>query len=399
MFCCCGFSTLPTNDSGCEELFREAVVQQPTAERSATAIGLPQNCEFDAPVADALCKTDHSNSVAITSSQITAANGLDVEARIRFIRDLLAHEAHLRAAAAIVALQEELQKGPVVEASDRFDSFCSNDPEVQRLRIKERKLLDAMAYLKVCQEEQCRWDMTSTLGSGQSVATLKCRTESQKHIFWVSSGFDSPFFQVLSLFQEVELYPNWLPFVWEAKTLHRWEGRGQSGSYAQRLVLIKIALPWPMQNREAVIFAFGCDMLERNNVVLLGGSVPADATEWWGVAIPPAGSATRIDLDLQVFLSPQGAAAQGTHMNFVVKMDLKIDWLPKSFLSRAGTQFVKLLVGNINSIVENYDKSPYSKLVQRDVNGIYAVLKGLIVASTKGELREGGPLPHSHLHL
>uniref|UniRef100_A0A7S2I5E5 START domain-containing protein n=1 Tax=Zooxanthella nutricula TaxID=1333877 RepID=A0A7S2I5E5_9DINO len=160
------------------------------------------------------------------------------------------------------------------------------------------------------------------------------------------------------------------------------------GDYAQFIMVLTFALPWPFSTREAIVYAFATDCVERGRVLVCAQSVPADAASWWGYTIPTVGSAVRMDLTLEIGFIPGGDEYQNTHMDMCLQMDPKVPWLSQSTVNLVGRLFATQLVSNVNSVCKSYSKSPYPERLAADRSGAYAVMYRCLEALRQGRLPE-----------
>jgi len=329
----------------------------------------------------------------VAEADLAPHDGDEDEQVLRRVRYLCAHEAHLRAVAALEAHAEALKRDGPPGAEEEFRAKCEGDEDVVRLRWKEKVLRAARRNLGYEKEEQGEGTTASStyykIGSGAGSAELWAWTNGgTKPTFLIKSFFAEPVDHILSLYTEIDLYPLWLPFVWEAKRINVVRG---CGDYAQFIILLRYCLPWPLKNREAIVYGFGTENLEDGKVILCASSVPDGATEWWGYPIPPAGSAIRMDVGFEVGFRTEGPAGENTHMDFRFQVDPKVDWLPPSFLGWAGRQLVTLLYGNVSGICKKFGESQYPARVKADENGTYGLIDRSLKAHRKGYLPEEAP--------
>lgn len=168
--------------------------------------------------------------------------------------------------------------------------------------------------------------------------------------------------------------------------------RVAGGDYAQFIMLVKFKFPWPISDREAVLFGFGCDALEQGKVIISAKSVPDDAAEWWGYPIPTASKAmTRLSCDIMVIMEPVGENLQATNMDMIMKLDYKVDWLPQSFTNVSVKHFVKHLFTNVGNICAHFDTSPYKNRIESDDRGFYELVQKAVESRWQSKSAESSP--------
>jgi len=69
-------------------------------------------------------------------------------------------------------------------------------------------------------------------------------------------------FDIVTVINEIELFPTWIPSVIEAKEIHQI-------SRFRKYLYMKTDLPWPMQDRDFVIYAYGVDILDKGKVIII----------------------------------------------------------------------------------------------------------------------------------
>jgi len=262
---------------------------------------------------------------------------------------------------------------------------------LSRLRYKEHLLNDVIRELQYDNDGHHAEDQAADphfkIGSKTHTAEmwLKDSTTGKGAAYHIKTSFNEPVDRILTLFNEIDLYPNWLPFVWEATRLHLVRG---CGDHAQFIVFLKYALPWPIKSREAILYGFASDRIEKGQVLVCAKSIPQGTTEWWGYSIPPGGSSIRIDLSFKLGFVPHGKDYTETRMDMIIEIDPKIDWLSKKTVNYIGRQFVTQMSNNIASICRRFDKSPYPARLKADESGAYRIMYECLSAFRRGQLPE-----------
>jgi len=105
---------------------------------------------------------------------------------------------------------------------------------------------------------------------------------------------DTPLFNLLAVFYEIDLYPTWVPRQTVSNVLKR-EGRYRAYSFYQW------DMPFPFTNRDASFYGYGIDMLEDNSILVVCRSIKEHEYDTYrkrGVNIPPVtSSAVRMECE------------------------------------------------------------------------------------------------------
>lgn len=134
---------------------------------------------------------------------------------------------------------------------------------------------------------------------------------------------------VASIIHEMQIVPSLMPMEIQVRQLHRI-------SRLTQLLYLRVKMPWPFDDRDAVFLCQGFDMLEEGKIVFLGRSID-DASELdieEDIEIPPTPSdCTRLVIrQFGACLSPSSDGSK-THVRAIMNFDLHINSLPNSLLN------------------------------------------------------------------
>lgn len=171
-----------------------------------------------------------------------------------------------------------------------------------------------------------------------------------------------PLFNAISLINEVDLHPLYMPHLHKASRIHEITGCGKR---AQMLARYFYRLPFPLADRDTVLYAFGCNAIEVEGIegiIISAQSVPSDASDWWGYSIPPAGKLVRERLrGLSFVLRP--VDNKHTEMTIIANLDKQIAFVPQSIMHYLIKDMIKGLYKNMIKLNLKFDKTEFSKRV------------------------------------
>lgn len=298
------------------------------------------------------------------------------QAQIKICCDQENHRAAMRL---LELYGAKVKSAPNAAELANYEAFLQEDLVI-RLRYKMSALQDVHASTMAAKSET--WSSHNTIGRGSDMAEMWARLDGAGSAeFRCRCIFDIPLFELCSLFNEVDLFANWLPFVTKTNLI---EHIGGCGDYAQLLLSVHYILPWPLPSRESVLYAFASNGLEHGSITIHASSVPEAATEWWGYAVPPARS-PRADVTYVASITPCGDGMKRSRLDLTFKFDPKVPLVPQWVLNSAGKQYVKLLCSNVQSLAKDFSTGPYPARVKRNERGVYTHLERCLAAFTAGQ--------------
>lgn len=173
---------------------------------------------------------------------------------------------------------------------------------------------------------------------------------------------NQPLFNAISLINEVDLHPLFMPHLAKAIRVHKMTGCGKR---AQLLARYIYQMPIPFANRDTVLFAFGCNAIHVKGVegiIISAHSVPADEKDWWGYSIPPADKMVRERVrGMSFILKPIDSSR--TQMTVIANLDKRIAFLPQSFVNWIIKDMIRGLYKNMIKLNLKFAKTEFAKRI------------------------------------
>jgi hypothetical protein len=171
-----------------------------------------------------------------------------------------------------------------------------------------------------------------------------------------------PLFNAISLINEVDLHPLYMPHLKKASRLHEIQGCGKR---AQMLARYFYGLPFPLADRDTVLYAFGCNAIQVEGIegiIISAQSVPDDANDFWGYSIPPQGKFVREKLrGLSFVLRPLDE--KRTELTIVANLDKQIAFIPQSIMHYVIKDMIKGLYKNMIKLNLKFETTEFSKRI------------------------------------
>jgi hypothetical protein len=176
---------------------------------------------------------------------------------------------------------------------------------------------------------------------------------------------NQPLFNAISLINEVDLHPDFMPHLRKATRLHTIQGCGQR---AQLLAHYLYHMPFPLTDRDVVLYAFGCVALDVEGVegiIISAQSVPMGLDEWWGYSIPDSGKLVREQLrGISFIMKPLDDSR--TELTIIANLDKQIALIPKPIMHFFIKDMIKGLYKNMIKLNLKFDKTQFAKRVEEN---------------------------------
>jgi hypothetical protein len=172
---------------------------------------------------------------------------------------------------------------------------------------------------------------------------------------------DIPFIHLLALVYEVDLYPQWYPFMKsgsELKVINK----------ATKIVHLELSFPPPISNREGYFFGCGYDRLQKNGTIFMAvNSIHNDPkiAKIYEVEIPGTSKHVRMDVKyfaFEVILQSREKAL----IKAVANADPKLKFVPMSFINWTIRKFSYLLMERLIHKAKNFKGSPWEKRIREN---------------------------------
>ena len=294
-----------------------------------------------------------------------------VQQRICAIEALADEEQVIQPMELLEVLRDELSKpnrGTVISDLSEHDRFVALDYLVisdmmHRLRWKYPRVKTVSSLLESIPKkdeakhtdgwihEDCNgidlWTRTETDGS------LSVRCRSVQH---------QPLFNAISLINEIDLHPLFMPHLAKAIPLHRMTGCGKR---AQLLARYIYQLPFPLANRDTVLFAFGCNAINVEGVdgiIISAQSIPSDSTDWWGYPVPSPDKMVRERVrGMSFVMRPLGN--DDTELTVISNLDKQVAFIPQSIINWLIKDMIKGLYKNMVKLNMKFHRTPFAQRI------------------------------------
>ncbi|CAG7882389.1 unnamed protein product [Brassica rapa] len=181
------------------------------------------------------------------------------------------------------------------------------------------------------------------------------------HTLLVEGYMDGPIQDCLCVSWESSLYEKWWPNsvfpafrILQSKCL-------QKLRINEQICLVKVKVPWPMTNREAIVQFFLFECFKDGLVIILLNSISASQVESIGIS-EEAENAVRIDLVGGVAI--QKVSPERSYLRYIVEFDIKLDLIPPSLINFMSRQLLgngfRLFKETIGSVAKSED---YAKVL------------------------------------
>lgn len=285
------------------------------------------------------------------------------------IVDLTDEEEVIRPFELLEQLRKEISKPSLSEFKDipehdRYIAldFLVIDEVMHRLRWKYPRIKTVSSLLESipigevkcargwhyeCTNDVDIWTRTENDGS----LSVRCR-----------SVQNQPLFNAISLINEIDLHPLFMPHLAKAIQLHRFPGCGKR---AQLLARYIYNMPIPFASRDTVLFAFGCNAINVpgvDGIIISSQSIPDDVTDWWGHSVPPPDKFVREKVrGMSFVMRPIGTTK--TELTIIANLDKQIALVPQSIINWLIKDMIKGLYKNMIKLNAKFPSTEFAKRV------------------------------------
>ncbi|CAH2054014.1 unnamed protein product, partial [Thlaspi arvense] len=177
------------------------------------------------------------------------------------------------------------------------------------------------------------------------------------HTLLVEGYMDGPIQDCLSVSWESSLYEKWWPKssfpafrILQTKCL-------QNFRINEQICLVRMKVPWPMTDREAMVQFFLFEYFKDGLVIILLNSVSASQVE----SIDKNGNSEAVRVDLVGGVAIQKVSPERSYMRFISEFDIKLDLIPPSLINFMARQLLgngfRLFKKTIGSVATSDDYS------------------------------------------
>jgi len=188
------------------------------------------------------------------------------------------------------------------------------------------------------------------------------------HSFKINGNIPCNVFNLLVLVNEVDMYHTFVPLLHEARVI--------KGNNYRRIAYIKENLPWPFAPRDAVLYGYCIDNVEKSgNILVVFRSAIVGDLELNLKDVPPSVKQdVRCDCKIAgLLLKP--TATKSTYVNFCSNVDPKLSHVPYWLLNMAVSQLVPLGLTMLAQKSNNLKGTEYEKRIKKDHNNLYREIR------------------------
>lgn len=160
-------------------------------------------------------------------------------------------------------------------------------------------------------------------------------------------------FPVLALFSETQFLSEWVPILDDARILG-------TPSMFRRIIHYFFKLPWPIENRDAVVSAAAIPIPENKSVLIVLKSI--ERPEYMEVAIPETNT-VRMTIK-QACLNITYVSEEETQISLIARCDVKLALIPISVVNFATKHGVFYFMQQVRKMSDEYKGSKYEELVE-----------------------------------
>jgi hypothetical protein len=263
-----------------------------------------------------------------------------MEGGIQEIKDLFYKDKLPQAYKKLRQLEEEFKDDP------NFKALVDQTEELFILRedIKEAdKCLELLADLDT-------WELVKETDN----IAIFSKTSARDFLVRAELLIETPFFPVLSVFNEIELLPEWIQVLKSVTVVSEL-------SHFRRVLWYKFNLPWPASNRDMIVNAFGVTLPENNSIMVLLRQI--EGNSFLGAQIPdPDGGDVRITLKTGLINLMKRADNQ-TQVSFIVHSDPHVAIVPESLLNYCTQTAIYYFMKSMHDQATQYSGSIYEKRI------------------------------------
>ncbi|CAN6810200.1 unnamed protein product [Brassica oleracea] len=180
------------------------------------------------------------------------------------------------------------------------------------------------------------------------------------HTLLVEGYMDGPIQDCLCVSWESSLYEKWWPNsvfpafrILQSKCLQKFR-------INEQIFLVRVKVPWPMTNREAIVQFFLFEYFKDGLVIILLNSLSASEEESICIS-DEGGNAVRIDLVGGVAI--QRVSPERSYLRYIVEFDIKLDLIPPSLINFMSRQLLgngfRLFKKTIGSVAKSEDYAKF----------------------------------------
>lgn len=287
-------------------------------------------------------------------------------------------------------------RGQEGEGKEEEDLVGKLEAVLERLQADARVSALALEMTEIrrvrsAMEDNDGWVLVKEAGTYQTF--YRNEDGNPIHSIKIKGVLNVPLFNLAAVINEIDLYVDWVPFLKESRETVEL-------SKYRRGVYSLFALPWPLSNRDMVVYGYGVDMLAEQSQLMIvirsiGAGYGGDGEGLAGgihaerlVAASPAEDASAVRMDFKIagfLLSP--VTATSTHLTVLSNVDPRMSIVPYFLLNFVTKQLAGILIGKLESLAAGIESDPRSKYLERIANKphIYQDIRERVAALSNGD--------------
>ncbi|CAH8359873.1 unnamed protein product [Eruca vesicaria subsp. sativa] len=204
------------------------------------------------------------------------------------------------------------------------------------------------------------------------------------HTLLVEGYMDGPIQDCLCVSWESSLYEKWWPNsafpafkILQTKSL-------QKSRFNEQICLVRMKVPWPMANREALVQFFLFEYFKDGLVIILLNTISKSEVENFEKnGVYESADAVRVDLLGGVAI--QKVSPERSYLRYISEIDIKLDLVPPSLINLVSRQLLgngfKLFKKTIGSVAKSDD---YSRVL---ADPLYTMIRQALYSTDKSDVR------------
>ncbi|GAM22793.1 hypothetical protein SAMD00019534_059680 [Acytostelium subglobosum LB1] len=292
--------------------------------------------------------------------------------RIDIIKELLDQINQLYDDHRIAQAAKKLRDLDLVVKSE-LDNTDDNSPQIKQLLDDQYTTCKRFDRLRQ-ESEECNnllrmlenTDNWTDISNSDGIQTFYKDNGGGMHSIRMEGIVDSSLFDICSTVLEVDLYHSWIPRLKDATQL-------ADDSRFRKAIYCRVSCPWPVDDRDIVVYGYGIDLLEESNKVVVFARSFEDG-DFEGVDLPDVPTKTvRVDTKISGFVMQPISPTQ-TFVQVVSLTDPKMAFIPYWLLNFITNQFAHYLFVSLRRQTKSVASSPvYQERIK--TNPLYNELK------------------------
>ncbi|OMJ65753.1 hypothetical protein SteCoe_37673 [Stentor coeruleus] len=252
----------------------------------------------------------------------------------------------------ISEIQSLFQQERLRDAGSVIKRFEEDFPEEAKENELARIIKQDLSLADQCLHLLGDMDDWTLVKQSENIATFT-KGNSSDFMVRAEMTMKHSIFPILALFSECQLLNEWVPILEDAKVIG-------SPSKFRRLIQYFLKMPWPIENRDAVVSAVGIPIQENRSILIVLKSI--DENNYLSFPIPETNS-TRIDIN-PACLNIHQIESNEVQISLVARVDVKLALIPVAIVNYAAKHGVFYFMNAVKEMCDEYSGSKYEELVR-----------------------------------